>query len=221
MADSTPSRPSGARRHGLGLGLAAGLAIGAVVGMVLGTLLGAGVAVLVMKARAPSEQAPAEEPADVASPKTLEREGFELRFPGNWRVASEEDDFDPDAYFSIDSPGGSYVTIELIDEPVAVDEEVRQCVADFVPEWISRPEQEPFTQWGAYKGLGLHLSGSTADGEEGGVRIFAHEGDRGAFVAVEIYYAEDRDHVSPGFELIRKSFQLRMPRRPGTGTTAL
>ena len=219
MAASPATPPSPNRRHALAAGIGIGVAIGAVVGMVIGTLLGSGVAVLIMQAGRPAAEAVPDEPADVASPKTLERPGYALQFPGNWRVASEEEDFDPDTFFSIDSPGSSFVTIELIDEPVAVDEEVRQCVADYVPEWIARPDKETFTTWGAYRGLGLALTGTTVHGDEGGVRIFAHSGDNGAFVVVEVFYDDERDHVEPGFELIRRSFSIRMQAQPhGQGT---
>ena len=208
-------------RAGLGLGIAAGIAIGLLVGILVGVLLGFSLGTVTTRAVRRASDGVQEEPADVANPSTLEREGFQLRFPGNWRVSSEEDDFDPDAYFSIDSPGGSYVTIELIDEPVAVDEEVRQCVADFVPEWISRPTTEPFTKWGGHEGLGLHLTGRTAYGDKGGVRIFAHSGDRGAFVVIEVYCDKGLEHVSPGFELIRKTFKLQMPATPADGVRQL
>ena len=207
MDDSPQPRP---RRAGLGLGVAVGIAIGLFVGLLVGVLVGFGLGTVTTRQVRRAADGAQEEPADVASPKALEREGFQLKFPGNWRVASEEDDFDPDEYFSIDSPGGSYVTLEIIDEPVAVDEEVRQCVADFVPEWISRPEKEPFTSWGAYEGLGLLLTGSNCYGEKGGVRIFAHSSDRGAFVVIEVYYDDDLTLVSPGLDLIRKTFKLRM-----------
>jgi len=203
MAASAATPPSPNRRHALAAGIGIGVAIGAVVGMVIGTLLGSGVAVLIMHAARPAS----------------ERPGYALQFPGNWRVASEEEDFDPDAFFSIDSPGSSFVTIELIDEPVAVDEEVRQCVADYVPEWLARPDKETFTTWGAYRGLGLALTGTTVHGDEGGVRIFAHSGDNGAFVVVEVFYDEELGHVEPGFELIRRSFSIRMQGQPrGQGT---
>jgi hypothetical protein len=209
VPDSSPeSRPS-RTRHTLAVGIGIGLAVGAVVGMIVGTLLGSGVAVLVMKADGPQEQAANQQGADVEHPETLARAGYALEFPGNWRVASEEDDFDPDAYFSIDSPGGSYLTIEIVDEPLDVAEEVRLCVADYVPEWLPRPAKEPFTDWGAYEGLGLDLSGRTVHGERGGVRIFAHSGEGGGFVVVEVFYDDERAQAEPGFALIRKSFQLR------------
>ena len=218
MDDSPQPRP---RRAGLGLGVAVGIAIGLFVGLLVGVLVGFGLGTVTTRQVRRAADGAQEEPADVASPKALEREGFQLKFPGNWRVASEEDDFDPDAYFSIDSPGGSYVTVEVIDEPIAVDEEVRQCVADFVPEWISRPAKEPFTTWGGYEGLGLHLTGRTAYGDQGGVRIFAHSTDRGAFVVIEVYYDEGLEHATPGFELIRETFKLQLPAAPAEGARQL
>lgn len=202
------------RSSRLGLGLAVGVALGLVGGMVVGTLVGF---------RLGSESAPPragqgvdEEAADVAKPQTIEREGFRLEFPGNWRVATEEDDYDPDAFFTLESPGGSYVTVEIIDEEVAVDEEVRLCVADFVPEWIRRPDKESFTTWGAYEGLGLALRGRTVYGDEGSVRIFAHSSPKGSIIISEVTYDADLDLVAPGLELIRKSLKLRMKGTAGT-----
>ena len=208
MADSAPSTPA-SRRAGLGLGLAVGLVVGLLVGVVVGALLGAGIALRATKARVPSHGPVAAAPADVDHPETLKSPSFTLQMPGNWRVASEEEDFDPDAYFTIDSSGDSFVTIELIDEAIAVDDEVRQCVADYVPEWIARPSKRAFTDWGAYKGLGVELTGTTSDGYEGGARIFAHSSDQGSFIVLEVYYADELPQVAPGFELIRKTFQHR------------
>ena len=108
------------------------------------------------------------------------------------------------------------MTVEIIDEEVAVDEEVRLCVADFVPEWIRRPDKESFTTWGAYEGLGLALRGRTVYGDEGSVRIFAHSSPKGSIIISEVTYDADLDLVAPGLELIRKSLKLRMKGTAGT-----
>lgn len=206
MADS-PWRPQ--PRSRLGLGLAIGIALGLIGGMVVGTLVGFRLGTESKQPR--TGQGVQEEAADLTKPQTIERDGFRLEFPGNWRVATEDDDYNPDEFFTLESPGGSYVTIEIVDEEVAVDEEVRLCVADFVPEWLRRPDKESFTAWGAYEGLGLHLRGRTVHGDAGGVRIFAHSSPKGSIVVSEVTYDADLALVTPGLELIRKSLEL-LPR---------
>ena len=58
-------------------------------------------------------------PADVKNPKTLDRDGFTLQYPGNWTIDTADPDYNPDRNFTITSEGGSQISFLLFDSPGA------------------------------------------------------------------------------------------------------
>jgi len=190
-----------------GANLAVGLAVGLVVGGAVGFLLGLG-ATKAGKAFL-NELASEEAPADVANPQEISRPHFALKFPGNWKVDADDEDYDPDQLFSIDSPGSSFVMLAITDVPMDPAEQVQAQVESFVPKVIRDPARTPFSRWGNYAGKGLLLKGKMILGLPGGLRVFSHSSESRSFVVVESYYDEDLEDVGPGFKLIESTFELR------------
>jgi hypothetical protein len=148
-----------------------------------------------------------EKPADVTQSQRLVRDSFELDYPGNWRIDTEDDDYDPDHSFSIDSPGACFVMFHLTDLPVEPARNV-EIHAEKFSKLISASEKLPFQRWGQYDGEGLHLKGRIM-GMKGGFRFFAHSSNGRSFSVVQQYFDEDWASVGPGFDLIEKTFELR------------
>jgi len=71
-----------------------------------------------------------EEHAEIASPNTLVREGFILQYPSNWTIDTRDDDYDPDHYFSIESPGSSLIVFVIVDIPTSPEENVENIIAE-------------------------------------------------------------------------------------------
>ena len=151
-----------------------------------------------------------EQKADVRATKPIVRERFHLEYPGNWTVDEEDEDYDPDHLFSIDSPGSCQVTVVIFDSAISAKNSVDAQVEAFVPKIVKDPVQTPFARWGAYDGEGVTLAGKMLGLLKGSIRIFAHESVREdlTLTVVEFCYDEDLPLVRPGFELIERTFEL-------------
>src|SRR5262245_53949127 len=100
-----------------------------------------------------------EQAADVRATKSIVRERFRLEYPGNWTIDVEDEDYDPDHLFSIDSPGSCHVSVIVYDAAIPAEQCVAAQVRSFVPKLVKDPVQTPFTRWGAYDGAGNRLAG--------------------------------------------------------------
>ncbi len=151
-----------------------------------------------------------EQKADVRATKPIVRERFSLEYPGNWTVDEEDEDYDPDHLFSIDSPGSCHVTFVVFDSAISAKTCVEAQVEAFVPKIVKNPVQTPFVRWGSYYGEGVTLAGKILGLLKGSIRIFAHESVREdlTLTIVEFCYDEDLPLVRPGFELIERTFEL-------------
>jgi hypothetical protein len=157
-----------------------------------------------------------EEEADVRAPKPLVRERFRLEYPGNWTIDLEDEDYDPDHLFSIESPGSCAITFIVFDAAISARDSMEAQVEAFVPRFVKNAVQTPFARWGAYDGEGMKLAGKILGVQKGSIRIFAHESAREdlTLTLVELCFDEDLPLVQPGFELIEGSFELgREPAR--------
>ncbi len=151
-----------------------------------------------------------EQKADVRATKPFVRERFQLEYPGNWTVDEEDEDYDPDHLFSIDSPGSCQVTVIVFDAAISAKHSAEAQVEAFVPKIVKNPVQTPFARWGAYEGEGVTLAGKILGVLKGSIRIFAHESVREdlTLTIVEFCFDEDLPLVRPGFELIERTFEL-------------
>jgi hypothetical protein len=151
-----------------------------------------------------------EEKADLRSTRPIVRERFHLEYPGNWTIDDQDEDYDPDHLFSIDSPGSCSVTVIVFDAAISARTSVEAQVEALVPRVVKQPVQTPFARWGAYDGEGVALAGKIFGVMKGSIRIFAHESVREdlTLTVVEFCYDEDLPLVRPGFQLIERTFAL-------------
>jgi len=148
------------------------------------------------------------EPApDTAHPQTIDRDGFTLQYPGNWSVDTDDVDYDPDALFSLDSAGNCFVMFHLFDHEIDLAEATQSQVDEFEA-MLSSTTVTSFSSWGAFAGDGKQIAGKFLFLPTT-VRAFAHTTTERSFVASEFCYDEDMPVVEPGFEQVRRSFQLK------------
>ncbi len=129
------------------------------------------------------------------------------------------DDYDPDSYFSIDSPSSNYCLVFVyqveIDTQVAVEEQL-----EHYRKLYSSAVETSFQRWGAYQGQGVELTGKLF-GTPGGVRVFSHSGEDHGFTIVECFDKSTLSMTRPGFRLIEGSFKIVSPNLPDEAMAAL
>jgi hypothetical protein len=183
--------------------------LGAVVGLLAGGALGfvAGLAASKQGQELLTEALRDEKKADVAKPQTLKRSAFELQIPGNWSVNTKSEDYDPDHFFSVESPGQSFVMFVVFDAATDPKENVENQVVAHTTKVLKNATRSDFTRWGRYEGCGALLKGKLLGLTPGQIRIFSHAGEDRSVVVVQQTYDEDLAHVEPGMKLIESSFQ--------------
>ena len=187
------------------LALFFGLVVGCGGGFVLGMLATKG------GASAIAGMFATEQKADVGTTKSVSRDKFRFDYPGNWSIDTADEDYDPDSLFSVDSPGNCYVQFIVYDSAVDADEMVENQVEAFVPKLIKDPKRTRFVEWGAHEGSGVTLEGKILGVTPGSIRVFGAKSDEKdvAFTAVEMCFDDDMAQVRPGFELVRRTFELK------------
>lgn len=146
-------------------------------------------------------------PADVANPKAVRRDHFELKYPANWSLARNDEDFDIDQYFSIDTPGYSYVLFEIYPVDTSPQDNVQDSTKYF-NKLLRVSKTTSFDRWGKYSGAGVRLVGEYV-GEPVEVRLFSHTSGERSFTVTEFFDTAKKQHVEPGYNLVEATFELR------------
>lgn len=150
-----------------------------------------------------------EEPADVARPKSIARDHFQLKYPGNWKLARNDEYFDIEQYFSIDTPGYSYVLFDIRRVDASPQDSVQDSM-EYYSKLVRVSDRTSFDTWGKYSGVGVELVGDYV-GEPCVVRIFSHTSGDLSFTVTEFFDTGTKQHVRPGFDLVEATFELRPP----------
>jgi hypothetical protein len=150
-----------------------------------------------------------EERADTSSPSTFDRPKFKLQHPSNWKVDAKDKDYDPDHMFSIETPGQSFVMFVIADGELDPKETMDLHVNAQLSKVIKDASRTPFTKWGSYTGSGTLLRGKLLGLTPGSVRIFAWRSSTQTYAVIESTFDEDRAKVSPGFDLVERTFAVK------------
>jgi hypothetical protein len=145
--------------------------------------------------------------ADIEQKQEIVRSEFRLSFPGNWKVNTASENYDPDHVFTIHAPGSGHVTIIVFHPPIAATTAVNAQVRA-MQKLLSHSTQTAFSRWGAYEGKGVSLKGNSLGIQPVEVRIFSHAGPERTFVAVEYIPDRDLSDVQPGFNLVESTFKI-------------
>jgi hypothetical protein len=128
--------------------------------------------------------------------------------PANWKVDKDMEDYDPDTYFSIESPGQNTVFFIVYDVETDALQNVQGQRA-YYDDYVKKATKKSFTRWGNYNGHGIAYKGRLMGTNSGTVRIFSHSTSRKSFVIIEEFYEDDRSATQPGFKQIESSFVLK------------
>ncbi len=145
-------------------------------------------------------------PPDVTHPETINRPGFSLKYPGNWWVVEDAEDYDPDHDITIEPIQDALVVIRVSDDAVVPEEELASRLEAY-RQLLTFAQPSRFTNWGAFVGAGAEFRGEL-DGDRYLVRIFTTSTATRGFTIIEQSAESVAREVEPGFTLIRSSFLL-------------
>lgn len=151
-----------------------------------------------------------EQRADVGTPVVVERPAFRFEHPANWKIDASDKDYDPDHLFTLDTPGQSFMMF-VVAEATVDPKEALETNVTAQQKVVKGAVREPFTRWGSFDGAGAVLRGKHLGITPGSVRIFAWQSGGRTFTVVQSTFDEDRDKVSPGFELVARTFRVKAP----------
>ena len=148
-----------------------------------------------------------EQGADVASPVAVTRPGFRFEHPRNWRIDTSEEGHDPDHMFTLLTPGQSFVMFVIADAQLDAKELLETHVRA-QQKVVKDAVRTPFATWGTHEGHGATLRGKHLGITPGSVRIFAWEEAGRTFTVVQSTYDGNAAQVTPGFELVERTFRV-------------
>lgn len=144
---------------------------------------------------------------------TIDRPGFTLKYPRDWKIATHQPDYNPDRLFTIETPGSSHIAIEIFDLNSNLN--LSQTMADVI-QALDGPAVETysygdFEQWGQYQGEGRHLKGKIMSILPGGCRVFVTSipGKGKGLLVTEFYMSDDLPQAHPGFDLISQTLVFK------------
>jgi hypothetical protein len=202
MIAGTESPTAGFRRRTVVVVFFVGCFLGFAIGMLTGVLSVKAARELFANAMH------GERSADVDHTVSVTRSAFAFQYPGNWKIDTTDADYDADHMFSVDSPGQSMVQVTIMDGSPDPKTHVDTTVTTMTSKLIPDGTRTPFTHWGAYEGEGALLKGKLLGLTSGTIRIFAWRSGKRTFAVMEQTFDEDRARVTPGFELIERTFRV-------------
>jgi hypothetical protein len=147
---------------------------------------------------------------DIAQPRNLVRERFQLQYPSNWKVDVDDETYDPDHMFRIESPNAAFVMFKLYDGKSNLEDLLQNRISAF-DELFDYPTISNFERYGQFSGNGAILRGKSAE-EHGGIRItikvFCFYKDNMTVTIVQYYLDDTLEYVEDGLTLIEDSFSL-------------
>ncbi|MBW3624641.1 MAG: hypothetical protein KY468_14645 [Armatimonadetes bacterium] len=187
------------------------LAVGTALGLMLGGFAGfiTGVASTKFGQEMLEGMVSWEQRANVKDAKTYTSKTLTFRYPGNWKLETQDPDFHAEYYIPLETPGGAAVYFTLHNGKSDVKEYVEEHANTYVQSLVTDPKRRRIRRWGSYEGYGVEIRGRIRHINRGGVTIFSHSGETRTLFVTEIYYDDDLAKVKPGFELIRQTFQLK------------
>lgn len=185
------------------------LVVGGIAGFFLGIAAsGAGKAII-------QGIAAEEQNAEVSHPTKLAREKFELQYPSNWKINTEDEDYDPDQMFSINSPGNTFVMFVIGSGEMEAEDTLQIQIKQF-EKLISSPTINRFESYGSLTGKGATLKGKTM-GVRLTVKLFAFHQDDLNMMITQQCPDDDLKPVQPGLTLIENSFHIKTNDTPVKG----
>lgn len=143
--------------------------------------------------------------------KTIDRDSFSLKYPDTWTIDTKDEDYDPDALFSLDAPAeGATMMFMIFDAVIDVDDMLKAQQEAMTKEVIKKPTSiSNFYQWGNYKGKGILIQGKILGVLKGQVKVFIYTDNNKSMLVMEQIYDSDMAVTGKEFEQIAKSFKFK------------
>lgn len=142
---------------------------------------------------------------------TIDRPGFTMQYPASWKIATHQNDYDPDRLFTIDTEGQSTITIELFESIAGrdTDDMLFNAMTVLDGPLVDTYSRSDLDNWGPHRGSGKHMKGKVMGMFPGGAIVFFTEENGKGVMITQIYFSEDLPDAMPGFELISNTFRLK------------
>ena len=147
-----------------------------------------------------------EKNAEVSQPKKLVREHFELQYPSNWNIDVNDEDYDPDHMFSIESPGNAFVMFVIGNMETEPEDNLQIQTRQF-EKLMSSPTIDRFERYGHLAGKGATLKGRII-GIRTTVKLFAFHQKGLTIMITQQCPDEDLTREQDGLALIENSFRI-------------
>lgn len=149
--------------------------------------------------------------AEAQNMKTIDRDSFSLKYPDTWTIDTKDEDYDPDALFSLDAPAeGATIMFMIFDAVIDVDDMLKAQQEAMTKEVIKKPSSiTQFNEWGNYKGKGILIKGKILGVLKGQVKVFIYTDDNKSMLVMEQIYDSDMVVTGVEFEQIAKSFKFK------------
>jgi len=144
---------------------------------------------------------------EIEKPKGYISERFTFLYPSNWNIDKNNENYDPNHNFIIESPGAASV-IFLISEAKTEPEENIKLNIEQYKKIISNPSITRFEKYGQLVGKGAILNGIMM-GIDFTVKIFSAYQDNLTVVIIQFYPDGDLKYIKAGLELIENSFTVK------------
>jgi hypothetical protein len=149
-----------------------------------------------------------EQPAKISSPRTHDRAKFSFQYPSNWTIDTKDEDYDPDRYLSVESPGTAYVTFWMDAKVGGPELHLKSHVEALTGKLMTGATITPFDKFGAFTGTGAILHGKVL-GLMHTVKVFSARKGEMVFVISQHGDDEDLPDVQPAFDLIERTLSIK------------
>lgn len=141
---------------------------------------------------------------DTTTPNTLKRSHFIVDFPGNWSENTEDEEYDPDTYLFLESPGDTSLCGIFVADSLEGGENIWQ---EKLEQYQIQDTTSTFSSWGQYQGAG-YLTTVELLGIRIKLTLFKYTGKNKCFVIVQSAYEKVETKVKPGLDLITSTFEF-------------
>jgi hypothetical protein len=144
--------------------------------------------------------------------KTIDRDSFSLIYPDSWTIDKTDEDYDPDALFSLDASkaDGASMMFMIFSLPLDADEMLNEQVKTMTKALVKNPTSiTDFDTWGNLKGKGKIIKGKLMGIFKGHIKLFMYTDDSKSMLVMEQLYDADVEKVAADFLSIANSFKFK------------
>ncbi len=143
--------------------------------------------------------------------KTIDRTNFTLKYPSAWAEDTGAPDYKADSNFTIKSPDpkNTYVQFNIVDKSEDPDKVLKATLVSLDGPAITSLSKSKITEWGQFKGSGMHLKGKILDSIPGGIKVFIFNSDHHNVLVVEYYFSEELKDLQADLDYISQNFVMK------------